>query len=150
MGTRVTTKMSLLVGLIAALCFAPSWMDMLPREAQAEEKPEEKDRWVGTYHQFDFYQRNKAEAGQQVPTRKITKDEQGYHLEGYPHFTFIEVEKGILQDGKEASLGRIYLGETKYADGRTARTLEVSFCYESYLLYEPIQRGTAYSPRGEK
>src|SRR5262249_34214475 len=84
------------------------------------------------YARFDTERRGQFGEAQWI---KISKGADGYYLsKPYAERTFIEVEKGVLSDGK-GGLGKIYLGSAEFADGKRVPILRVEFCYEQFILY---------------
>lgn len=95
-------------------------------------KPPE-DPWVGSYYKF-----NRSWANKEGERFTISKHEDGsYRLsgKGYDTFKFKEVEKGVISDGK-GGIGKLILGETKFADGTKNRVIRAEFCYEQFILHD--------------
>jgi hypothetical protein len=92
------------------------------------------DPWCGTYVKLGDQAILSPDG--RVPHVAITRDADGYRLsKPYDGDTFIEVEKGVLQDSNKI-LGRIYLGSVQFAGGsrKSATVLRAEVCYEAFLL----------------
>ena len=101
-----------------------------------EPAKEQTDPWAGAY--VRHYQGANGE--NQLATITLTKGTDGYYLsKPYERWKFTEVEKGVVSNGK-GGLGRILLGEAKFADGTSVRVLRADFCYEQFTLYDERPR----------
>lgn len=101
----------------------------------AEPAAEKKDPWVGTYLQYSRHDSHRQGQFGEARAVTISKHEGGYRLSApYDSWTFTEVEKGVLSDGK-GGIGKIYLGSAEFADGKRVPVLRADFCYEWFILY---------------
>src|SRR6185295_7263816 len=98
-------------------------------------EPEKADRWAGTYLKYGRYDIHREGQFGEARAITISKHGNGYRLSApYEAWTFTEVEKGVLSDGK-GGIGKIYLGSTEFADGKRVKVLRADFCYEWFILY---------------
>lgn len=96
---------------------------------------EKADRWEGTYLKYGRYDIHRQGQFREALAITISKHGNGYRLSTpYDSWTFTEVEKGVLSDGK-GGLGKIYLGSAEFADGKRVPVLRAEFCYEQFILY---------------
>jgi len=101
----------------------------------AEPAAEKKDPWVGTYLKYGRFETQRQGQFGEARAITISKDEKGYRLSApYDSWTFKEVEKGVLSDGK-GGIGKIYFGSAEFADGKRVPVLRADFCYEWFILY---------------
>ena len=93
------------------------------------------DQWEGTYLKYAHFDTGRQGQFGEAHRITITKTKDGYRLsEPYGDWTFTEIEKGVLSDGK-GGLGKIYLGSAEFADGKRVPVLRAEFCYEQFILY---------------
>jgi len=108
---------------------------VLASSRTAERATEKTDPWVGTYLQYGRFETQRQGQFGEARTITISKDERGYRLSApYDSWTFTEVEKGVLSDGK-GGIGKIYLGSAEFADGKRVPVLRADFGYEWFILY---------------